>query len=109
MRRWPLPDESEVPIGISRDGRTLYLQYQAASAETGWAPVKVGSEGHLILAIGPEGIGFTDNTKELAEQSWDTLEALPWKVPHPEGDFGAFGALKAWGKEYYFGFEPLCR
>lgn len=108
VRRWPLPDESEVPLGISRDAKTIYLLYRLASAETGWVPLQAGGWDHLVLAIGPEGLRFADEA-EVAAQSWDTLQELPWKSPRPEGEFGAFGALKAWGKDYYFGFEPLCR
>ncbi len=109
VRRWPLPDESEVPAGISKDGRTLFLEYKLASAETGWTPIKAGGEDHMLLAIGPESLIFADNYAELSKQSWDTLEELPWKVPAPEGDYESFGVLKAWGKEFYFGFEPICR
>ena len=105
-RRWPLPDESEVPVGLSEDGKTLFLQYRLASSGTGWTPVKFGSKDRLILAVEADELRFASE-KEIEGQTWDTLEKLPWKGP--EASFQAFGVLKARGKDYYFGFDNLCR
>jgi hypothetical protein len=108
IRKWEVPTQTW-PIGISADGRTLYLSIEFTKNDldgNGWWVWKQGKKGYptSVLAISPTGIRFEVAAKALAGQESE----IPDFPEDPNNGYLAYRRYRVKGKTYIIRFSNPC-
>jgi hypothetical protein len=109
IRKWEVPDET-FPIGISADGRTLYLPVEFTESDHGanmWLLWKEGKKSHpsSVLAISPTGIRFEVAAKALVDQDIEKGLDIP---AGPDSGNLALKLFLVKGKTYIIRYPGPC-
>jgi len=109
IRKWETPDET-FPIGISADGRTLYLPVEFTESDhnaIGWLLWKEGKKIYQssALAISPSGIRFEVAAKALAGQESEDILDFP---EDPDNVYLGYKRFRVKGKTYIIRFSYPC-
>ena len=108
IRKWEVPAQTW-PIGISADGRTLYLPIEFTKNDSdanGWWLWKQGKKRYptSVLAISPTGIQFEVAAKALAGQGVE----IPDIPEDPNNNYLAYRRFRVNGKTYIIRFSNPC-
>lgn len=108
IRKWEVPTQTW-PIGISADGRTLYLSIEFTKNDldgNGWWVWKQGKKGYptSVLAVSPTGIRFEVAAKALAGQESE----IPDFPEDPNNGYLAYRRYRVKGETYIIRFSNPC-
>jgi hypothetical protein len=109
IRKWEVPNE-DFPIGVSVDGRTLYLpvEFTESDHDAGiWLPWKNGKKSYpsSVLAISPTGIRFEVAAKALAGREDPEILDFP---EDPNNAYLAYWRFRVKGKTFIIRFSGPC-
>jgi hypothetical protein len=109
IRKWEVTDET-FPIGISADGRTLYLPVEFTESDHDanmWLLWKEGKKSHpsSVLAISPTGIRFEVAAKALAGQESEDILDFP---KDPDNAYLMYKRFRVKGKTYIIRYSGPC-
>ena len=109
IRKWETPDET-FPIGISADGRTLYLPVEFTESDhdaSMWLLWQQGKKSYpsSVLAISPTGIRFEVAAKALAGQESEDILDFP---KDPDNAYLGYKRFRVKGKTHIIRFSYPC-
>jgi hypothetical protein len=108
-RRWEVPNET-FSIGVSADGRILYLPVEFTESESdsnGWLMGGQGKKSYpsSVLAISPKGFRFEVAAKALVDQNIEETRYIP---ASPDSDGLSFMLVRVKGKTYVIRYPGVC-
>jgi len=109
IRKWEVPNET-FPIGVSADGRTLYLPVEFTEGDQDanmWLLWRQGKKSYpsSVLAISPTGIRFEVAAKALVDQNIEETRDIP---ASPDSDSLALKLVRVKGKTYVIRYPGVC-
>ena len=109
IRKWEVPNET-FPIGVSADGRILYLPVEFTESDSdsnGWLMGGQGKKSYpsSVLAISPTGFRFEVAAKALVDQNIEETRYIP---ASPDSDGLSFMLVRVNGKTYVIRYPGVC-
>jgi hypothetical protein len=109
IRKWEVPNET-FPIGVSADGRILYLPVEFTESDSdsnGWLMGGQGKKSYpsSVLAISPTGFRFEVAAKALVDQNIEETRYIP---ASPDSDGLSFMLVRVKGKIYVIRYPGVC-
>src|SRR5262249_31907959 len=109
IRKWEVPNET-FPIGVSADGRTLYLPVEFTEGDQDanmWLQGGQGKKSYpsSVLAISPTGFRFEVAAKALVDQNIEETRDIP---ASPDSDGLSFKLVRVKGKTYVIRYPGVC-
>jgi hypothetical protein len=109
IRKWEVPNET-YPIGVSADGRTLYLPVEFTESDhdlNAWLQGGQGKKSYpsSVLAISPTGFRFEVAAKALVDQNFEETRDIP---ASPDSNGLSFKLVRVKGKTYVIRYPGVC-